>query len=275
MITLRKIDPSPVVREFVRYYMYRQGGSEGRVVARPIPARPDIFLGFFLLHSYDAFDYRSGRTETLPSALVVGPQTRHVADLLLEGPHAEFFVYFEPAGFYRLFGVSPVELVNRADDASVVVGPRAGLLLEELRRATNVEAMVRAVECFLLAHAASARPFHPVQQAASIVLRNKGRVSLAELIGASGVGERQFERKFTEQIGMTPKLYVRVVRLNHALQLKEQRPTLTWTEVSHRAGYFDQTHLVKDFKALTGARPSDFMRRFTEAAPEAFLPALS
>jgi AraC-like DNA-binding protein len=53
--------------------------------------------------------------------------------------------------------------------------------------------------------------------------------------------------------------------------LKVEHPTLTWTEITYRAGYFDQTHLVKDFKSLAGETPSQFFRMLT-AFPDVLVP---
>jgi AraC-like DNA-binding protein len=124
--------------------------------------------------------------------------------------------------------------------------------------------MVRAAECFLLDKLAVAQPFHPVQAAAVHVLTRHGQVHLDRVVSMSGLSQRQFERKFTEQVGTTPKLYSRVNRLNYALRLKEKTPELTWTHVTYQAGYFDQTHFVKDCKSLTGETPSDFLRRMSD-----------
>jgi AraC-like DNA-binding protein len=68
-----------------------------------------------------------------------------------------------------------------------------------------------------------------------------------------------------------PKLYSRIVRLNYALQLKGTRADLSWTDVTYEAGYFDQWHLVKDFKSLAGETPSGFLRTIA-AAPDRLLP---
>ena len=73
--------------------------------------------------------------------------------------------------------------------------------------------------------------------------------------------ERHLERCFTEWMGIPPKLYARITRLNYVLRLKTRRPDLTWAAISHDAGYFDQTHLVKDFKAMAGEAPGAYLRR--------------
>jgi AraC-like DNA-binding protein len=65
-------------------------------------------------------------------------------------------------------------------------------------------------------------------------------------------------------VGMSPKLYCRVSRLDYALRLKECDPGSTWTDITYQAGYFDQMHLIKDFKLLTGSSPSEFSRLIAE-----------
>lgn len=84
---------------------------------------------------------------------------------------------------------------------------------------------------------------------------------------SSGLSQRQFECKFIEQVGVSPKLYSRIIRLNYALQVKVTRPHLSWTDVTYEAGYFDQMHLVKDFKSLAGETPARFLRMIA-AAPD-------
>ncbi len=55
---------------------------------------------------------------------------------------------------------------------------------------------------------------------------------------------------------MNPKAYARIVRFSKAYRLHETFPQLSWTEIAHTAGYFDQMHLIKDFKEFAGVNPS-------------------
>jgi transcriptional regulator GlxA family with amidase domain len=120
--------------------------------------------------------------------------------------------------------------------------------------------MTRLTETFLLKRLGAVKPFHPVQVAAAAILIRHGQVHLDDLVRETGLSQRQFERKFIEQVGMSPKLYCRVSRLNYALRLKEERPDCPWTDITYEAGYFDQMHLIRDFKLLTAATPSEFVR---------------
>ena len=257
---LQKIEPSAPLREYVRHYVYRDGPAQ--ILAWPVPPRPDLFLSFSLRTQYKIFDYRTGCVESLPDAIVVGPQTRRVVDLLMNAAHAGFYVYFQPAGFHRLFRQATGNLADLAYAASDVIGAQVTRLHERLRDACSVSEMVQLTEQFLAAHLPAARPFHPVHAAAEMLLTRHGQVSLSGLIEASGLSERQFERSFSEHIGSTPKLYARLARFDFAFKLKTAVPARTWTSVSHEAGYFDHSHLVKDFNVLTGMSPSCFLRLF-------------
>lgn len=68
--------------------------------------------------------------------------------------------------------------------------------------------------------------------------------------------QRNLRRVFHEVVGMTPKAYARIVRFQHALRAaRETRAQLDWSEIASRTGYYDQSHLIADFRALTGSTP--------------------
>lgn len=254
------IPASPALREFVGGYLYWEHQAPDQPLVRPVPARPDLFVAFYLREPYAVWDHRTGRTRRLPGAVVVGAQTTRVVDLLITGPQCAWYIFFRPAGLYRLFGVTAARLTNEGYSATEVLGADAVRLHLHLHHADSPAAMARATEEVLRGRLCCARPAHPVRQAASALLQRHGRIPLDALATASSLSRRHFERTFVEQIGMAPKRYARVARFQFALHLKRQRPALTWTEISQTAGYFDQAHLIKDFRALAGAVPSSFLR---------------
>ena len=62
---------------------------------------------------------------------------------------------------------------------------------------------------------------------------------------------------FTEQIGMTPKIFCRVCRFQRAIN-EIQRRALPWTEIATGCGYYDQAHFINEFRTLSGLTPSDY-----------------
>lgn len=95
-----------------------------------------------------------------------------------------------------------------------------------------------------------------VTRSAAQVRLSAGCVRVSELADAAGLGIRQFERRFGDEIGITPKLYARIVRFEAALRRKAAAPRLLWTHIAHDLGYHDQMHMVHDFNRLSGDTPS-------------------
>jgi AraC-like DNA-binding protein len=250
--------PSTPLRDYVSHYALSTEDLGRQVLVRPVTASPHVALVLHLGAPTEAFEYHTGRTRVLPNVMVVGPQTTRRAELLMRGPRASLVVRFRPGGFHRLFHVSVEDLTNSARDAQEVIGAEAGPLLADVAGRVHASARVRAVERFLTSRLATARPRHPATEAADEVLQAHGTSRIADLVRHSGLSARQFERAFRESTGLSPKLFARAARLEFALQLKRGDPLRTWTQVSHEAGYFDQTHFVKDFKALAGETPSTF-----------------
>jgi transcriptional regulator GlxA family with amidase domain len=72
-----------------------------------------------------------------------------------------------------------------------------------------------------------------------------------------GLSERSLERYFKQWIGLTPKFYSRIIRFAHIFELvnKDQK---NWAEISAQAGFYDQAHFIKNFRAFTGEEPSKY-----------------
>ena len=75
---------------------------------------------------------------------------------------------------------------------------------------------------------------------------------------------RNFSRRFTEQTGVSPKFYCRLLRFNNAVNTRLKHPQNNWTSIAHDCGYFDQMHMIKDFKEFANENPSAFFRNNTE-----------
>ncbi len=250
--------PSSPLLDFVAHYVVRNERLGAQVLVTPVTASPSVKLIFNLDQPAEAFEYVTGRTRVLPTAFIAGPQTGRRAEVYARGESARLLVFFQPAGFHRLFHSSIEPLTDTAVDACDVIGPEVARLYERLSSSRGIERRLKLVDAFLAQRVAAARPRHAAADAAAAMLAANGSRRVAELIQTSGLSARQFERAFREQMGISPKLFARTARLDFALQLKRGNPTHSWTRVSQEAGYFDQTHFVKDFKALVGETPSTF-----------------
>ena len=256
----RSFEPSPALRDFVRLYRFLTTSATAQIATRPIIARTGLVLTFNLHHRRpEAIDLDTSRRRVLPEVMLTGPQYVRRTDIVMTTGWTSFSVHFHPAGVYRLFHMSMRPFTNTMVDAVDAIGPDLKQLHEQLKDAATAPAMYRLVEGYLLTRVADAAPLHPAARTAFKMLDKHGAMSIADASRASGLGRRQFERCFIEQLGMPPKVYARVARLNFVLQRKTLDPSLDWTTIAAEAGYCDYKHLARDFKGIVGTTPTAYL----------------
>jgi transcriptional regulator GlxA family with amidase domain len=102
-----------------------------------------------------------------------------------------------------------------------------------------------------------------IQAACRELNRSHGSYPIGKLARALGTTARTLERRFRSHVGATPKKYARVVRLRHAVL---QRPRLSgWADVAHTTGYYDQSHMIKEFQEIYGLAPESLYPRMEDS----------
>ena len=83
--------------------------------------------------------------------------------------------------------------------------------------------------------------------------------TILEVTDRVGLSPRWFIQVFREEVGLTPKLFCRVRRFQEVVRLIENREQVEWAEVALGAGYFDQAHFIRDFRAFSGLTPTAYL----------------
>ena len=104
----------------------------------------------------------------------------------------------------------------------------------------------------------SSYSYGPADRAVDLILSARGIISVRELCAALFISERQLERIFRQYIGLSPKYYCRIIRFNYIFQCIQNKDS-TWMDIVHNAGYYDQSHFIRNFKAFTGEEPSSYV----------------
>lgn len=86
----------------------------------------------------------------------------------------------------------------------------------------------------------------------------QGDVDIQNMASVLGIHKRKLERKFSQQIGLTPKFYARTMRLHHFIKLEKENINKRLIDPAMDAQYYDQSHLIREFKRFTGQKPSAF-----------------
>jgi AraC-like DNA-binding protein len=258
-----RITASPVaaLRDYVRNFQQRQADVGGCAIIYPIAARPEQFLEFYLREPYLVRSCDSGLTRIAPPAVVVGPGTCRRVELVLQGRFDVFTIHFQPSGFHGLFGVPMWELADQAYEARAVIGPFISEVEQKLADASNFDERIRITTAFLLRYAASRVP-DAVAAAANGIFRNYDVLRVCQAAKSADLSVRQFERRFCQQVGVAPKLFARIVRFHRALHAKLSHTERAWTDIAYEFGYFDQMHMVHDFRLFSGESPTRFFARY-------------
>jgi AraC-like DNA-binding protein len=244
----------------VEEYSLREDWLGAAQIYNPLPARGDCFLQFYLADRYRVVTVESGEVHSAPRCVLVGPHVRRREDLIWTGHLKMFTVRFTAVGFRALFGVSASAIRDVAESAELVLGPSVRGLEERLAAADEDELPVVA-ERFLLERLMLSRVALDggtgLRMVETLGARG-GAVSVERLAERFGLSVRQMERMFQEQVGVSPKVYARLVRLRRAMEMSGREARPDWAGIAARAGYFDQSHMVREFQALNGATPVAF-----------------
>jgi AraC-like DNA-binding protein len=168
---------------------------------------------------------------------------------------------FSPTGAHLLFRTPMHELskplVVGLDD---LLGRAGALLHEALASASGWEARFALLDDFFLARLDDAlSPVPAVTRALGRLRASAGVVPVSTLVDELGCSRRYLSAAFREQVGVTPKLLARILRFQHAIRLIDGGRG--WAEIAQACGYYDQAHMVRDFRQFAGGAPGDFARR--------------
>jgi AraC-like DNA-binding protein len=104
-----------------------------------------------------------------------------------------------------------------------------------------------------------------VDAGVAALVHSRGDARISSIAKVVGLSERQFQRRFQVEVGLTPKQYARIVRLRAAAIDAAVLEGVSWAEVAADRGYADQAHLVREFAQILGMSPTEFKTAFAPA----------
>ena len=267
------IQPSEHLRAFVREYtvLHFRFGPADPVAVKPFPAPPTQGLTFYPRGFLTARSPAAGTATRRPRAVVYGQQLTRLDLALCPDEYLMVDVQFQPGVLAKFLRQPLLAFVDRNVDAEAVLGPEVHRLTDRLANATDYAQLVPLLEAYLGPRLrAVGVALRPIDHVSRLMRQAPRPASLATWAGHACLSPSQFERLFRQQMGVSPKLYARIVRFDHAFHLKETTPALDWLSVALHAGYHDYQHLVKDFQQFAGATPPRLLADNAQA-PEKWL----
>ncbi len=200
-----------------------------------------------------------------PLSVLLGPQVSRV-NIKVHNRLKAVRVDFLPGGLFRFLKIPMNELFDKGFDAKDFFGMKMKILTEQLSEITDLEVGKKLVEKFLLDRLRIVNDHLPFDNALHVLYRNNGNISMEKAASLSCLSLKQFERKCKERIGMNPKSYARILKFSKAYRLHEASPELDWISIAYEAGYYDQMHMIKDFKVFAGVNPSEIEKQLRNTA---------
>jgi AraC-like DNA-binding protein len=159
------------------------------------------------------------------------------------------------------------ELNDTVAGADLVFGRDVLDLREQLLAAKSSERMFQLVEGFLLQQAGNAvcedTSTRCVDYAVSSIINKPTLRRLHELSEEIGYSQKHFISLFKEQVGVSPKQYLKIMRFQKVIGTIENSKFIEWRSIALESGYYDQAHFIHDFKLFSGFTPNEYMKRKT------------
>jgi AraC-like DNA-binding protein len=211
---------------------------------------------------YDAKQHT--RCNRFPGAVFSGTYAQPFVIDTME--HASIVgVHFKPGGAFPFLGLPANEFTNSHVELETLWGKSASELRERLCAAANPSQRFHILENTLITCLNGALNAHrAVQAALNIFERGATGTTIREVAAHLGLSERHFINVFSNQVGMTPKLYCRVRRFQRALESMRKSTMPDWADVVVGCGYFDQSHFINDFRTFSGLSPTEYLRQRSE-----------
>lgn len=168
----------------------------------------------------------------------------------------------KPWGMYKILNTPQEEYTDYLVDLKPIFGKKSDLIAEQLCVESDHKRKIELVEKFLIG-LLNWKPADrlPVVFAADMIEKTSGAVSVTEICKTLNLSIKTLERNFKKMIGLTPKAFSRIIRFNSTLNELNENKKASIQDLVYKYGYYDQSHLINDFKQFTAHTPSDHINK--------------
>jgi AraC-like DNA-binding protein len=235
--------------------------------------RPGSPLCFYVeaLWYYEGYETANQKERVLPTGrfqivinlstglgIVCGMRSQYI-DIEPAKIHMVIGVVFRPGGAHGLFDVPASDFYNRIVRLDQVWPAKRAELIDRVRTTMNPRRKLQILEVGLQ-ELFKRRTLHPAMQCALWDFQRRPHVhTVSDFSAEIGLSRRRFSHLFREQIGMTPKLYCRLIRFQEVVRQVRAGGPVNWADIAVAGGYSDQAHLVHEFREFSGLTPTSYL----------------
>ncbi len=263
-----EVAPSPHLTEFIKCFWSIQDTSGSSRAPEPVVPDGCLEIVFNLADRFQRI-HCADDIETQPVTIVAG-QMRQSVLIRPTGQISLFGIRFQHAGAFPFFQFSLSELTDRIEDIDSIWGLDGREIEERICQAATFEERVAIIETIFTARLKSNKKFDiSIIEAARLIVGKDGALPIRQVAELIGVSERRLEREFKQKIGVSPKMFSRIIRFQKLLKSLESGGSEGLLDKALEFGYYDQAHMVHEFKEFAGKSPTTFIED-THRISEAF-----
>lgn len=262
----KEILPSLGLQPFIKNYLLVGYDKPLPVdfVTQPYPTRIEQSLNFFARGFIHNHNPHTGESVRISKTAIFGQQvlrlnfeTHFQPDFLM------LMIIFQAGALNRILGISSQELTTQFCDAEALLSAELRQVNDLIANANGEHEIIGIAEEFLWRKVKQVKTeANGIDRIGELLTMHPHRFSLDWLADQACLSPRQFERRFTQRMGIGPKLYSRINRFYQTFQYKETHPHIDWLSVALHFGYTDYYHLVKDFKPFANSTPNIMLQQY-------------
>ncbi len=252
--------PSPVLSQYIKgYWELTNNGFSGepydyRIVPNGLPE-----LSFYLGHR----PVSRNNGFSLEANPIISGHKKQYHDILISDEFTMFSVLFYPQGLMAFFNIPVNEFFNRNFPLRFLFKNETDELEYKLCEAESFKEKVILIENFLIKRLRKNQKqyeYNRIEHSVNLITQTRGNIQIEKLASEACLSRKQFERVFAEHIGSTPKHFLRTIRFQNTVAQKALGIGKNLTELAYNCGYYDQSHMINDFKSLSGLTPTDYFK---------------
>jgi AraC-like DNA-binding protein len=253
----RVAKPPPQLADYVRFFWFSEGHAS---LERPFVHHAFAYTCPEIIFCYKGqfkYNIALGAEQVLASGIY--GQTQTFSKVVSDADFGAFGFYLYPHALPQLFCIPANEVTNQSADVKTFFGKDGEVLEEKIMLATNNDQRLKLVCHFLEARLKNVRTAYTKFFSSATLLSGSGEIaSVKALADRSFLSVRQFERRFKEFSGFSPKLFLRITRFNSLLNRVFEGQSLA--QIAYEGGYYDQSHFIHDFRKFSGCSPKAYFR---------------
>jgi AraC-like DNA-binding protein len=169
-------------------------------------------------------------------------------------------VRLRAGGAWPFLGIPLREFTGQVVELEAILGPEINELRERLGEAADDEARFDLVENWLAERIRDRTPpTRSVNQALRLIHEGADAVRIGRMADEIGISHKHLLREFDRCVGLTPKVLARLCSFQRVIHSIGQKPEVDWSGTAAQCGYYDQAHLIREFRAFSGLTPGSYL----------------